>query len=105
MPAQPDHTMLMNNGEAYICYVKERFNSALSGLTEELSAPGTQLTEANAYLHIQGHHLFHLVNHIGSMIYKEQGKTFADEILNASNHLQGYAEIDDVKSDLEMILG
>lgn len=105
MPAQPDHTMLVNNGEAYIRDVKERFDYALAELTEEASAPDTQLTEANAYLHIQGHHLFHLVNHIGSMIYKEQGKTFADEILNASNHLQGYAEIDHVKSDLEMILG
>lgn len=104
MPAQPDHTMLMNNGEPYIHYVKERFDSALSGLKEEPLSPNAQLTEANAYLHIQGHHLFHLVNHIGSMIYKEQGKTFADEILNASNHLQGYAEIDDVKSDLKMIL-
>lgn len=104
LPAQPDHTMLANNGESYIADVKERFNTAMSQLEEEPTNLGTQLTETNAYLHIQGHHLSHLVNHIGSMLYKAQDRTFADDILNATTHIEGYAEIDNVKSDLMLIL-
>ncbi len=104
IPLQPKRTDLANNGAVYLSTVDQLFNKALSSLAGKPATPVASLTEANAYLHIQGHHLYKLVLHIGTLLCAGTGIAFKTDILDKCLHANGYAEIDSLQSDLKRIL-
>ena len=83
--------------------VKENFNKALATLPSEVKTV-EPLTEENAYLHMQGHQLYKLVMHIGSMLCSGTGIAFKTDVLDKGLHTNGYEEIESLQSDLQYIL-
>ena len=103
IPLQPSRTDLIDNGAVYLAKVKDNFNKALADLANEAKKVES-ITEENAYLHIQGHQLYKLVMHIGSMLCGRTAIAFKTDILDKSLHINGYDEIDSLQSDLKTIL-
>lgn len=103
LPLQPTRKELTDNGSAYIEQVKQLFKNALQNLQQPEFMINEHLDEANAYLHIQGHQLYTLVLHIGTMLCKGTGVAFKTDVLDKSIHTGGYLEIDNVQSDLRII--
>ena len=103
LPLQPTRNELTDNGSAYIEHVKQLFEEALQNLLQPGGMTNEHLDEANAYLHIQGHQLYKLVLHIGTMLCKRTGVAFKTDVLDKSIHTDGYLEIDKVQSDLRII--
>ena len=103
LPLQPARNELQDNGSAYIEHVKQLFEDALQKIQQPVNMTNKHLDEANAYLHIQGHQLYKLVLHIGTILCHGTGIAFKTEILDKSIHTNGYLEIDNVQSDLRII--
>lgn len=103
IPLQPSRSDLVDNGAGYLAKVKENFNKALATLPSEVKTVEL-LTEENAYLHMQGHQLYKLVMHIGSMLCGGTGIAFKTDVLNKGLHTNGYEEIESLQSDLQYIL-
>ena len=103
IPLQPSRSELADNAVGYLAKVKENFNKALATLPSEVKTVEL-LTEENAYLHMQGHQLYKLVMHIGSMLCGGTGITFKTDVLNKGLHTNGYEEIESLQSDLQYIL-
>ena len=103
LPLQPKREELADNGSAYIGHVKRLFEGALRNLQQPENMINEHLDEANAYLHIQGHQLYKLVLHIGTMLCNGTGVAFKTDVLDKSIHTDGYLEIDNVQSDLKII--
>ena len=103
IPLQPKRAELENNGKAYLDNMQERFENALAGLNE---APNLipSITEENAYLHIQGHQLYKLLLHIGTLLCKGKNVAFRTDVLDKGLNIHGYAEIEALQSDLNAIL-
>ena len=100
LPLQPARNELTDNGSAYIERVKLSFEEALQNLQKPGNMTNKHLNETNAYLHIQGHQLYKLVLHIGTILCKGTGVAFKTDILDKSIHTDGYMEIDNVQADL-----
>lgn len=107
IPIQPTSKELENNGDLYLQNIKKLFQEATDQYSLQLPSDYILhgLTPENAYLHIQGHQLYKLIRHIGTILCKGKGVAFTSEILNTSKHTYGYYEIDKVQSDLKIILG
>lgn len=103
LPLQPTRNELVDNGDAYIEHVKQLFKDAIQNLKQPESMSNEYLDEANAYLHIQGHQLYKLILHIGTLLCKGTGVAFKTDILDRSIHTDGYPEIENVQSDLRII--
>lgn len=103
IPLQPSRTDLIDNGAVYLAKVKDNFNKALADLPNEAKKVES-ITEENAYLHIQGHQLYKLVMHIGSMLCSGTAIAFKTDVLDKCLHTNGYEEIDSLQSDLSIIL-
>ena len=104
IPLQPTRKELADNGFAYIQRVRTLFDDALSSLSVPDGYTVEGLSEGNAYLHIQGHQIYKLIMHIGTMLCRGTNVAFKSEILDSATHISGYAEIDHVQSDLQNIL-
>lgn len=92
-----------SNGRPYLEEVRQRFDKALEALTETPSEL-PHLTEDNAYLHIQGHQLYKLILHIGTLLGKGKNMAFKSEILDKGLQASGYEEIELLQRDLNVIL-
>ncbi|MBP5479541.1 MAG: hypothetical protein J6Y15_09295 [Bacteroidaceae bacterium] len=103
LPLQPKRDELANNGRAYLERVAKLFAEALAKLQQPDTMENEHLDETNAYLHIQGHQLYKLVVHIGTMLCRGTGVAFKTDILDNALHTDGYGEIDNVQSDLVKI--
>lgn len=75
---------------------------AILSLPDNYSIDG--LTPENAYLHIQGHRLYNLIVNIGTMLCGGKRVAFKSEVLANSFPIFGYSEIDNLQSDLTVIL-
>lgn len=104
IPLQPSRVDLANNGEAYLRKVQALFDTALAQLALPQPADVAGLTPPNAYLHMQGHRLYDLIQHIGSLLCRATGVAFTTQILNTGLHTSGYYEIDALQHDLSAIL-
>lgn len=104
IPLQPSRKELVDNGLAYIQKVKLLFDEAISELNIPDNYAVDGLTKHNAYLHIQGHQLYKLIMHIGTLLCRNKNIAFKSEILDRAYHTSGYAEIDQVQYDLNRIL-
>lgn len=103
LPLQPKREELADNGSDYIELVKRLFEDALRNLQQPENMTNEHLDETTAYLHIQGHQLYKLVLHIGTMLCKGTKVAFKTDVLDKSIHTDGYLEIDSVQSDLRII--
>lgn len=103
LPLQPTRNELTDNGSAYIERVKLLFEDALKNLQQPEIIANEHLDDVNAYLHIQGHQLYKLVLHIGTMLCKGIRVAFRTDILDKAVHTGGYLEIDSVQADLGKI--
>ena len=104
IPLQPKRSDLDNNGKAYLAVIKSRFENELKNLTEQPTYKIESVTEQNAYLHIQGHLLYKMLLHIGSLLCRATGVAFKTDIIDKCLHTNGYDEIDSLQKDLEQIL-
>lgn len=104
IPLQPKRNDLANNGAIYLANIKENFDKALECIAHKEISTIPSLTEENAYLHIQGHQLYKLVLHIGTVLCKGKNIAFRTSILDQGLHTEGYEEIESVKRDLKTIL-
>lgn len=104
IPVQPSREELADNGRGYLRKIEQLFDNAVSSLhmPDDFTVEG--LTPENAYLHIQGHQLYNLVRHIGSLLCRGTHVAFTSEILNTARQTSGYEEIDSVQSDLKTII-
>jgi len=103
LPLQPKREELANNGSVYLEKVAKLFSEAIANLQQEVPLEYEHLDETNAYLHIQGHQLYKLVLHIGTLFCHGTNVAFKTDILDKALHTEGYAEIDNVQSDLVKI--
>ncbi len=103
LPLQPKLEELSDNGRGNIERVSLLFEEALRGLEQPDMMANEFIDESNAYLHIQGHQLFKVVLHIGTMLCRGTGVAFKSDILDKANHTEGYAEINHLQSDLVQI--
>ena len=103
LPLQPKYEDLSDNGRGYIESVSLLFEEALHGLRQPDIMTNEFLNEFNAYLHIQGHQLFKIVLHIGTMLCRGTSVAFKSDILGKMVHTEGYAEINHLQSDLVQI--
>lgn len=58
------------------------------------------LTESSAYLRVRGHHLYHLIKHIGQQLCSGKRVNFEDEILLDSISIGNYLEIKKLGEDI-----
>lgn len=103
LPLQPKLEELSDNGRGYIERVSLLFEEALRGLEQPDMMANEFIDDSNAYLHIQGHQLFKIVLHIGTMLCRGTGVAFKSDILDKAIHTEGYAEINHLQSDLVQI--
>lgn len=102
IPLQPSHEQLEDNGKKMLDVIQRNFNQA----TEGLSVPegfSINIDKTQTYLHVQGHHIYDLTLHIGTMLCKGKRIAFHTEILNKEYPGEGYSEINCLKQDLEYI--
>lgn len=104
IPLQPSRGDLDNNGHNYIQKVKALFKEATSSIHLPIPIPVSGLTSENAYLHMQGHQLYNLIMHIGTILCRGKNVAFRSEILDTADQTSGYDEINSVQSDLRRIL-
>lgn len=104
LPLQPKREELAEHGKAYTERVALLFEEALSNLQLPNTIAHECLNETNAYLHIQGHQLYKLLLHIGTMLCHGKGIAFKTDILDKAFHTEGYQEIVHVQSDLKQII-
>lgn len=104
IPLQPKRSDLDNNGKEYLSVIQSRFEEELKNLTEQPSSKIESLTEVNAYLHIQGHLLYKMILHIGTLLCRGTGVAFKTDILDNCLHTNGYDEIESLQTDLREIL-
>ena len=104
IPLQPSREELAQNGSLYLQKVSHLFSEALSTLPDIPELPVNGLTPENAYLHIQGHQIYKLIRHIGTLICNGLKIPFTSRVLNSATQTSGYDEIDRVQSDLKAII-
>lgn len=104
IPTQLKRVDLEENGRYYLQKVRELFDMELSSLSipDHFTIEG--LTPENAYLHMQGHKLYDLITYIGKLVCRGKGIAFKSEVLDSAFPVAGYEEIDNVQSDLSVIL-
>lgn len=103
LPLQPKLEELSDNGRGYIERVSLLFEESLRGLEQPDMMTNEFIDDSNAYLHIQGHQLFKIVLHIGTMLCRGTGVAFKSDILDKAIHTEGYTEINHLQSDLVQI--
>ena len=104
IPLQPKRSDLEDNGKVYLSVIKSRFEQELKNLTEQPIDKIESVTEENAYLHIQGHLLYKMMLHIGTLLCRGTGVAFKTDILDKCLHTTGYEEIESLQRDLKHIL-
>ncbi|MDE6581431.1 MAG: DUF4435 domain-containing protein [Duncaniella sp.] len=104
IPLQPSRAEMAGNGEGYLMKVAHLFETALLEVDTADMTDVEGITPKNAYLHIQGHRLYDLIMHIGTLICRGKNVPFKSRILDTACHYSGYTEINNVQSDLNTIL-
>ncbi|MDE6795360.1 MAG: DUF4435 domain-containing protein [Muribaculaceae bacterium] len=104
MPIQLRREELEDNGRLYLQKVGQLFDAELAILSLPDNYSIDDLTPENAYLHIQGHRLYDLIVNIGTMLCRGKRVAFKSEVLDNGFPVFGYSEIDNVQSDLTVIL-
>ena len=104
LPLQPNRKELEDNGKPYIEKVKKLFADALKSLQPPANMTNENLKKEEAYLHIQGHQIYYLILHIGTLLCKGTGVAFKTGILHKTFPINGYSEIENLQTDLKQIL-
>lgn len=113
LPQQCSAAELRNNGEGLLHQFQHNLEGLMQNMViqqidfpnEELYYQQLGLFADNTYLHIRGHHLYHLVNSIGKQICSGLRIDFEKDVLKQSfDSPSNYWEIDQVEDDLKAIL-
>lgn len=104
IPLQPKRSDLDDNGKVYLTTIKARFDMELEKLTKQPIYKIASVTDGNAYLHIQGHLLYKMMLHVGTLLCRGTGIAFKTDILDKCLHTYGYDEIESLQKDLKDIL-
>lgn len=104
IPLQPTRMELDDNGRGYLDKIRHNFETQVKLLKMPEAFTIEGLTPDNAYLHIQGHRLYDMIKHIGTLLCAGKGVAFKTEILDTAKQISGYNEIDSVQLDLHTIL-
>ena len=104
LPLQPKRKELEDNGKPYFEKVKKLFVDALKSLQLPANITNRNLKKEEAYLHIQGHQIYKLILHIGTLLCKGTGVAFKTDILHKTFPINGYSEIENLQTDLKQIL-
>lgn len=104
IPLQPSRKDLECNGKGYLEKLESNFDKAWELLPHEDDCAIPSIAKSNAYLHIQGHQLYKLVMHIGTMLCRGTDIAFKTDILDKGLHTSGYHEIESLQADLRYIL-
>ena len=112
IPMQCPATIFDDNGSQVLLQIEQKLhqfksNSAFASIDldtakERYSKLG--LTENNTYLHLRGHNIWGLLNHIGNMLCRPYQINFKEQVLLPSLQLVGYWEIDKVQNDIQEII-
>lgn len=111
-PSQCMAPIFVDNGEQLLRQIVQnlqRFMSKPMFLSIDLSAAKVKynvlgLNETNTYLHLRGHNISGLINHIGNMLCSPHRINFKQQVLIPSLKLNGYWEIEKVTNDAHQIL-
>lgn len=103
LPLQPPREELADNGKAYIERISQLFAESLQGLQPPTTMSNVHFDHSNAYLHIQGHQLYKLILHIGTMLCRGKKVAFKSDILDKAFPTGGYTEINHAQADLRYI--
>lgn len=112
IPSQFSSMDVLDNGCSFLNKTCDNFKKELLLLSVEehdfeeykkkIAKKG--IKQSNAYLYIQGHKIYGLVNMIGHLLQDKIGESFSEACLLPDAHLEGYDEINQVYGDLSKIL-
>lgn len=111
-PSQCMASVFVDNGEQLLQQIAQnlqRFMSKSLFSSIDISAAKTKynklgLNESNTYLHLRGHNIWGLVNHIGNMLCSPYRINFKQQVLLPSFSLNGYWEIDRINEEIKAVL-
>lgn len=111
-PLQCLASVFVDNGEQLLRQIEQnlqRFMNKPLFASIDISAAKAKynvlgLNETNIYLHLRGHNVWGLVNHIGNMLCSPYRINFKQQVLLPSLHLSGYWEIEKINEDIQEIL-
>ena len=111
-PSQCLASVFVDNGEQLLHQIAQNLQQFMSEplfSSIDISAAKTKynklgLNESNTYLHLKGHNIWGLVNHIGNMLCRPHRINFKQQVLLPSLQLSGYWEMEKVTNDAHQIL-
>lgn len=111
-PSQCLTSVFVDNGEQLLQQIAQNLQQFMSKplfSSIDLSAAKTKynglgLNENNTYLHLRGHNIWGLVNHIGNMLCSPYRINFKQQVLLPSLQLSGYWEMEKVVNNALQIL-
>ena len=111
-PKQCPATVFTDNGVRFLAQVAQdlqQFKSNpifasidITAAKEKYSKLG--LNEDNTYLHLRGHNIWSLLNHIGNMLCRPYQINFKQKILIPSLQSSGYWQMDKIQDDIRKIV-
>ena len=111
-PMQCPATIFEDNGSQFLLQVVQQlqqFTSNPAFASIDLAAAKAKysqlgLNEGNTYLHLRGHNIWSLLNHIGNMLCRPHQINFKQQILIPSLQLSGYWEMDKIQDDIRKLI-
>lgn len=111
-PSQCLASVFVDNGEQLIQQIEQnlqRFINKPLFASIDLSAAKAKynvlgLNETNTYLHLRGHNVWGLLNHIGNMLCRPHRINFKQQVLLPSLKISGYWEVEKITNDALQIL-
>lgn len=111
-PMQCPATIFDDNGSQFLSQIEQelqQFKSNPAFASIDIDTAKTKysrigLSEYNTYLHLRGHNIWSLLNHIGNMLCRPYQINFKKQVLLPTLQLVGYWEIDKVQNDIQEII-
>ena len=111
-PSQCLTSVFVDNGEQLLQQIAQNLQQFMSkSFFSSIDLPAAKakynvlgLNETNTYLHLRGHNVWGLVNHIGNMLCRPHRINFKQQVLLPSLQLSGYWEMEKVVNNALQIL-
>lgn len=111
-PSQCLASVFVDNGEQLLHQIAQNLQQFMSEpLFSSIDLPAVKakynvlgLNETNTYLHLRGHNVWGLVNHIGNMLCRPHRINFKQKVLLPLLKLNGYWEVEKITNDAFQIL-
>ena len=111
-PSQCLTSVFVDNGEQLLQQIAQNLQQFMSkSFFSSIDLPAAKakynvlgLNETNTYLHLRGHNVWGLLNHIGNMLCRPHRINFKQQVLLPSLQLSGYWEMEKVVNNALQIL-